>query len=582
MTDFSLLGINPHLLEAISALGFQSPTEVQQKAIPTLLEKQTDIVVLAQTGTGKTAAFGLPMLQQIDLKSKATQGLIIAPTRELCMQISKELTKYASSIKGLHIVPVYGGASIQEQAKKVKKGAQVLVATPGRMQDMIRRKYVDISSVSICVLDEADEMLNMGFKEDITNILSFTPVDKQTWLFSATMPKEVARIAKAFMHNPVEITVGTKNAASTNINHEYYVVTGRDRYNALKRLSDTHPDIFSIVFCRTKRDTQRVAEKLIEDGYSAGALHGDLSQNQRDLVMKAFRSQQIRTLVATDVAARGIDVDNISHVIHYQLPDEIETYTHRSGRTGRASSLGTSMIILTKSELGKIRSLERIINAKISAQEIPDVSAILSKQLSHYAEKIKATKVGEDINSYLTDANHVFDSFTKEELIKKLMSVEFNRLHAYYQKQSSSISKIETDKKPSKKNADARYTINIGNRDDYDWKHLKSFLVDFLSLQTDDVYHVDVMENHAYFNTAIDKKEHVLAAFDGLTLDGRSIHVRLTEKRGQHLQKKGDGSSKKRNQKSDRYHKAPKSDTFFGGKRKNKKTKSKRKKGFKF
>ena len=546
MTDFSSLGISPKLLEAVSALGFQSPTEVQQKAIPILLEKQTDIVVLAQTGTGKTAAFGLPMLQQIDTTSKSTQGLVIAPTRELCVQISKELTKYASSIKGLNIVSVYGGASINDQAKQIKKGAQILVATPGRMQDMIRRKYVNISSIGFCILDEADEMLNMGFKEDITNILSHTPSDKQTWLFSATMPKEVARIAREFMDNPLEITVGIKNAASTNIKHEYYLVAGRERYNALKRLSDTHPDIYSIVFCRTKRDTQRVAEKLIEDGYSAGALHGDLSQNQRDLVMKAFRAKQIRTLVATDVAARGIDVDNISHVIHYQLPDEIETYTHRSGRTGRASSSGTSMIILTKGELGKIRTLERIINAKISAQEIPDVNAILSKQLYHFAEKIKSTKVDPDINAYLTDATNIFDAFSKAELIQKLMSVEFNRLNSYYQKQSNSISKIASDKNHSKKDADARYTINIGSRDDYNWKHLKSFLVDFLSLQADDVYHVDVMENHAYFNTAIDKKEYVLAAFDDLSLEGRSIHVRLSDKRGQHLQK-GDGFSKRRN-----------------------------------
>ncbi len=552
MTEFSSLGISPKLLEAVSALGFQSPTEVQQKAIPVLLEKQTDIVVLAQTGTGKTAAFGLPMLQQIDTSSKSTQGVVITPTRELCVQISKELTKYASSIKGLNIVPIYGGASINNQTKAVKKGAQVLVATPGRMQDMMRRKYIDISSIAFCVLDEADEMLNMGFKEDITNILSYTPDDKLTWLFSATMPKEVARIAREFMDNPLEITVGTKNAASTNIKHEYYLVAGRERYNALKRLSDTHPDIYSIVFCRTKRDTQRVAEKLIEDGYSAGALHGDLSQNQRDLVMKAFRAKQIRILVATDVAARGIDVDNISHVIHYQLPDEIETYTHRSGRTGRAGSSGTSMIILTKGELGKIRTLERIINAKISAQEIPDVNVILSRQLYHFADKIKSTKVDLEINAYLTDVINIFDAFSKAELIQKLMSVEFNRLNSYYQKQSNSISKISSDKNHSKKDADVRYTINIGSRDGYNWKHLKSFLVDFLSLQVDDIYHVDVMENHAYFNTAIDKKEYVLAAFDDLSLDGRSIHVRFSGKREQHLQN-GDGSSKRRNNKPKSY-----------------------------
>ena len=570
MTDFSSLGIGPKLLEAINALGFQSPTEVQQKAIPILLEKETDIVVLAQTGTGKTAAFGLPMLQKIDTSSRTTQGLVIAPTRELCIQISKELVKYASAIKGLNIVPIYGGASINDQAKAVKKGAQVLVATPGRMQDMMRRKYIDISSIAFCILDEADEMLNMGFKEDITNILSYTPDDKLTWLFSATMPKEVARIAKEFMYNPIEITVGTKNAASTNINHEYYLVSGRERYNLLKRLSDTHPDIYSIVFCRTKRDTQRVAEKLIEDGYSAGALHGDLSQNQRDLVMKAFRAKQIKTLVATDVAARGIDVDNISHVIHYQLPDEIETYTHRSGRTGRASSLGTSMIILTKVELGKIKKLERIINAKITAQEVPDVNAILTRQLQHFAEKIKATVVSDEIDSYLAEVNATLSDFSKVDLIKKLMSIEFNRLHSYYQNQSNALSSAAPDAKPSKKGTDVRYNINIGSRDDYNWKVLKSFLVDFLSLEKDDIYHVDVMDNNAYFNTSIDKKDHVLAAFEGFKLDGRVIQIRTTEKRGQHLQS-GKGFSKKRKQKGDRFSKRKKGSRPFGDFKKGKK-----------
>ena len=572
MTDFSSLGIGPKLLEAINALGFQSPTEVQQKAIPILLEKETDIVVLAQTGTGKTAAFGLPMLQKIDTSSRTTQGLVIAPTRELCIQISKELVKYASAIKGLNVVPIYGGASINDQAKAVKKGAQVLVATPGRMQDMIRRKYIDISSIAFCILDEADEMLNMGFKEDITNILSYTPDDKLTWLFSATMPKEVARIAKEFMYNPIEITVGTKNAASTNINHEYYLVSGRERYNLLKRLSDTHPDIYSIVFCRTKRDTQRVAEKLIEDGYNAGALHGDLSQNQRDLVMKAFRAKQIKTLVATDVAARGIDVDNISHVIHYQLPDEIETYTNRSGRTGRASSLGTSMIILTKGELGKIKKLEGIINAKITAQEVPDVNSILTRQLQHFAEKIKSTVVSDEIDSYLAEVNATLSDFSKLDLIKKLMSIEFNRLHSYYQNQSNALSKAAPDAKPSKKGTDVRYNINIGSRDDYNWKLLKSFLVDFLSLEKDDIYHVDVMDNNAYFNTSIHKKGHVLAAFEGFKLDGRVIQIRTTEKRGQHLQS-GKGFSKKRKQKGDRFSKRKKGSRPFGdfkkGKNKN-------------
>lgn len=573
MTDFSSLGIDPKLLEAIDALGFQSPTDVQQKAVPILIEKETDIVVLAQTGTGKTAAFGLPMLQKIDTNSRTTQGLVIAPTRELCIQISKELIKYASAIRGLNIVPIYGGASITDQAKAVKRGAQVLVATPGRMQDMMRRKHIDISSIAFCILDEADEMLNMGFKEDITNILSHTPNDKQTWLFSATMPKEVARIAKEFMYNPIEITIGTKNSASTNIKHEYYLVSGRERYNLLKRLSDTQPNIYSIVFCRTKRDTQRVAEKLIGDGYSAGALHGDLSQNQRDMVMKAFRTKQIKILVATDVAARGLDVDNISHVIHYQLPDEIETYTHRSGRTGRASSLGTSMIILTRGELGKIKKLERIINAKITAKDVPDVNTILTSQLQYFSEKIKATDVNEEIDKYLAEVNAILGDFSKEELIKKLMSLEFNRLHSYYQKQSNALSKTASEKKQgSMKNVDVRYNINIGIRDNYDWKVLKTFLVDFLSLEKEDIYHVDVMDNNAYFNTSVDKKDHVLTTFEGFKLDGRLIQIRTTEKRGQHLQG-GGGLSKKRKNKGDRFKRRKKEGRSFGDFKKGRKKK---------
>ena len=548
MTDFSSLGIEPKLLEAIEALGFQMPTEIQQQAIPILLNQEKDIVALAQTGTGKTAAFGLPMLQRIDTSSRTTQGIVIAPTRELCLQICKELIKYAMHKKGLNIVPIYGGASINDQARAVKKGAQVLVATPGRMQDMMRRKMINISAVEYCVLDEADEMLNMGFKEDITNILAHTPNDKLTWLFSATMPKEVARIAKEFMHEPTEITVGTKNAAATNIQHEYYTVVGRERYSALKRLSDTHPDIYSIIFCRTKRDTQRVAEKLIEDGYNAGALHGDLSQNQRDLVMKAFRAKQIQTLVATDVAARGIDVDNITHVIHYQLPDEIETYTHRSGRTGRANSHGTSMIIMTKSEIGKIRTLERIINAQISPKSLPDVHEILSKQLHYLAQKIKYTEVNSEIETYLPAVDEILADFSKEELVQRLMSVEFTRLHSYYQKKSNAITEQESsDGKKSTKTKDTRYSINIGSRDDYDWKTLKEFLTDFLSMNPGDIYHVDVMDNLSYFNTSIEKKEAILAAFEKFAMDGRPIKVRVTQKRGQHLQKgnKFSGESRK-------------------------------------
>ncbi len=348
MNTFKELGLNEDLLLAITDMGFEKPSEVQDKTIPILLEKDTDLVALAQTGTGKTAAFGFPMLQKIQIESRTTQGLILSPTRELCLQITNEIKNYGKYFKGLNVVAIYGGASITDQARAVKKGAQIIVATPGRMKDMINRRLVDISKIQYSVLDEADEMLNMGFYEDITDILSYTPDDKNTWLFSATMPREVSNIANKFMHDPVEITVGNRNESTDSVSHEYFLVNSRDRYSALKRLADANPDIFSLIFCRTKRDTQKVAERLIEDGYNAGALHGDLSQNQRDLVMKSFRNKQIQMLVATDVAARGIDVDDITHVINYQLPDEIETYTHRSGRTGRAGKTGVSMVIVSK------------------------------------------------------------------------------------------------------------------------------------------------------------------------------------------------------------------------------------------
>ena len=536
MNTFQELGLSEELLQAIEDMGFETPSDVQTKTIPLLLEKETDVVSLAQTGTGKTAAFGFPMLQKIDAKSRITQGLILSPTRELCLQITQELKNYSKYVKGVNIVAIYGGASITDQAKNVKKGAQILVATPGRMQDMIRRRMVDLSRVEYCVLDEADEMLNMGFFEDITAILSNTPDDKSTWLFSATMPKEVATIAKKFMYQPEEITVGTKNAGTKNVKHEYYQVSGRDRYPALKRLADAHPDIFSVVFCRTKRDTQRVAEKLIEDGYNAGALHGDLSQNQRDMVMKSFRNKQIQMLVATDVAARGIDVDNITHVINYQLPDEIETYTHRSGRTGRAGNKGVSMIIVTSSESRKIRTIEKIIQSKIESKKIPTGIEICETQLYHLAQKIHQTQINEEITPYLPKVEEVLNDLSKEELIQRLVSVEFARFHNYYknakdlntsggERGEGGRDKVKHNKKDS-----TRFFINVGARDEYNWMHLKDFLKSTLSLDQDDVFHVDVMDSFSFFNTPNSQRDNVLETFTDFQLDGRYINVEVSEK----------------------------------------------------
>jgi len=543
MNKFEQLGLNESLLLAIKDLGFENPSEVQEKAIPVLLEQNTDLVALAQTGTGKTAAFGFPLIQKIDAEDRSTQVLILSPTRELCLQITNEIKQYSKYVKGLHTVAVYGGASITEQAREIKRGAQVIVATPGRMQDMINRGLVNIKNINFCILDEADEMLNMGFYDDIVSILSDTPDEKNTWLFSATMPAEVARIAKKFMHNPAEVTVGSKNSGTATVSHEFYCVNARDRYEALKRLADANPDIFSVVFCRTKRDTQAVAEKLIEDGYNAAALHGDLSQAQRDGVMKSFRGRQIQMLVATDVAARGIDVDNITHVVNYQLPDEIETYTHRSGRTGRAGKLGTSIVIITKSELRKISSIERIIQQKFVEKTIPSGIEICEIQLLHLANKIKDTEVDHEIDNYLPAINEVLDGLSKEDLIKKMVSVEFNRFIAYYKKKRDlSGEKGERGERSSEPREiragdPVRYFINIGSRDDFDWMQLKDFLKETLDLGRDDVFKVDVKEGFSFFNTDGEHTDKVMSILNGYDMNGRRINVEIS---------KNDGGSRER------------------------------------
>ena len=548
MNAFKELGLEDHLVQAITDLGFETPSEVQEKTIPLLLDEDRDLVALAQTGTGKTAAFGFPMLQKIDVNSRTTQGLILSPTRELCLQITNEMKLYGKHCKGLNVTAIYGGASITDQANQVKRGAQIIVATPGRMKDMISRRLVDISKIEYAVLDEADEMLNMGFFEDITEILSYTPKEKSTWLFSATMPKEVSLIAKKFMDSPTEVTVGHKNMGSKNVSHEYFVVGARDRYQALKRLADANPEIFSVIFCRTKRDTQKVAEQLIEDGYSAGALHGDLSQNQRDVVMKSFRAKQIQMLVATDVAARGIDVDDITHVINYQLPDEIEIYTHRSGRTGRAGKTGISMVIASKSEVRKIKSIERIIQKEFIKKEVPNGMEICEVQLKALASKIHDTEINQEIEPYLNDINSLFEDVTKDELIKKFFSAEFTRFFNYYKKskdlKSQSSSHSEEDYRGDDNSA--RFFINIGSKDGYDWMKLKDFLRDTLQLNQDDVYKVDVKDSFAFFNTDESNKAKVLEFFTDFKQDGRFINVEITEKKSRERNRGGGGGGGRR------------------------------------
>jgi len=542
MTNFSSLGLQENLLKAITDLGFETPSDVQIKSIPILLEQKTDLVALAQTGTGKTAAFGFPLLQLTDASQKTTQGLILSPTRELCLQITNELEQYAKYIDRLNIVAIYGGASLQDQAKQINRGAQIIVATPGRMKDMIKRKIIDISKIEYCILDEADEMLNMGFYEDITEILSHSPKDKSTWLFSATMPKEVSGIAKKFMNKPVEITVGQRNVSTKNVSHSYFTVSARDRYNALKRLVDANPDVYAVVFCRTKRDTQKVAEKLIEDGYNASALHGDLSQSQRDMVMKSFRNKQIQMLVATDVAARGIDVDDITHVINYQLPDETEIYTHRSGRTGRAGKTGKSFVIITKSEQRKIKSIERIIGQSFKAESLPTSEDICESQMFYLAENIKNTEVNHDIDVILPKLQESLADLDKNELIKKFFSVEFTRFHNYY-KNAPSVEQLENtahkDRSSDRSSRggksfgnENRYFINLGEKDGFNWMSLKDFLKENLNLGRDDVGKVDVKDTFSFFNTPKSQEDKVFKTFEKFDFNGRSVNVEITKDKG--------------------------------------------------
>lgn len=553
MNKFEQLGLNPAILKAVEEMGFTEPSEVQEKAIPILLQEDTDMVALAQTGTGKTAAFGFPLIHKINAQSKHTQGLILSPTRELCLQITNELKNYGKFTPGLNTVAIYGGASITDQAQQIRRGAQIIVATPGRMQDMIKRKLVDISKLEYCILDEADEMLNMGFFDDITDILSHTPQEKSTWLFSATMPREVATIAKKFMHDPVEITVGNKNESTTNVSHEYYLVNTRDRYAALRRLADANPDIFSVIFCRTKRDTQKVAENLVEDGYSAAAIHGDLSQNQRDMVMKSFRNRQIQMLVATDVAARGIDVDDITHVINYQLPDEPEIYTHRSGRTGRAGKTGISMVIVSKSELRKIKSIERIIKRSFEQKEIPDGMKICEVQLFHLANDIKNTTINHDIDPYLPSIEAVLEGFTKEEIIKKVFSVEFTRFFNHYKNAADLNSKVSSTSRDSGSNGDStRYFINVGTKDDFDWMSLKDYLKETLDLGRDDVSRVDVKESFSFFNTSSEMTEKVIAAFENIQHQGRSVNVEVSQDTGRGGGRRSSGGDRNRSRGRDK------------------------------
>src|SRR5690554_3394633 len=540
---FNDLGLRSQVVKAVTDMGFEQPTPIQLEAIPHLLKSKSDFVGLAQTGTGKTAAFGLPLVNRITESRKYPLGLIICPTRELCLQIAKDVTNYSKYEKASTVEAVYGGADIQRQIKNIRNGVAIIVATPGRLVDLIKRKAIQLNEVEVVVLDEADEMLNMGFKEDLDYILSATPNDKSTWLFSATMPKEVARIGKTYMTDPLEVSIGNKNEGNANIDHIYFSVKERDRYAALKRLIDFNPKIFGLVFCRTRRETQQVAEKLGKEGYSAEALHGDLSQAQRDRVMNLFRNRSIQLLVATDVAARGIDVDDITHVINYNLPDEVENYTHRSGRTARAGNTGESLVLINTREKYKINQIEKIIGQKFTAAEIPGPEAICAVQLESMIDKVKATKVNEEeIAPFIPHILADLEDLSKEEVIKKFVSAEFNRFLDYYKKAGDLNAKASdrggddrgSDRRSGRRDRGRtdenkqRFFVSLGEKDGLNPGGLLRVICDATGLKSDTIGRIDIMPAFSFFDADKADTDKILAQVHGADFEGKSMNIEKT------------------------------------------------------
>jgi len=539
INPFSKLGISDDVVNAVKELGFENPTPIQEQSIPVLLEGSNDFVGLAQTGTGKTAAFGLPLLELIDFKSNKPQALILCPTRELCLQIANDIKNFSKNTPNAHVVAVYGGANIMQQLREIRNGVQIVVATPGRMLDIIGRKAIDFSNVKYVVLDEADEMLNMGFQEDINDILSTTPDDKKTWLFSATMPPEVRRIARNYMENPVELTMGTKNAGNVNIEHEYYIVRARDKYAALKRIVDFNPEIFAVVFCKTKMDTQDVAEHLIKDGYNADSLHGDLSQQQRDKVMQRFRDRNMQLLIATDVAARGIDVNNVTHVINYSLPDEIESYTHRSGRTGRAGKTGISICIINAKETGKIRQIERIIGKQFTKAELPTGFDVCEKQLFSLIHKVHNVEVNTDqIDQYIPRIMDEFAELSKEDIIKKFASLEFNRFLDYYSNapdlnasaddRGDRGERGERGERGGRNFDNSNYTrlfINVGSVDEFTRGDLLGFVCNNGKISGKSVGKIDLKGVFSFVEVENDAVDSLFTNFKDIKFNGRDVRI---------------------------------------------------------
>ena len=536
MKTFEELGLEHSIVTAIKELGFQNPMSVQEKVIPVLLENnETDVIALAQTGTGKTAAYGLPIIQNVNTKKSHTQFLILSPTRELCLQIADDLSDFAKYKNDIKTAALFGGSSIERQIQLVRKGAHIISATPGRLLDLVKRKVVDLSKITAVVLDEADEMLNMGFRDDLEAILKSTPDAKNTLLFSATMSSDIRAIANKFMFEPVEITIGKKNVGAENINHICYTVNAKDRYLSLKRIVDFHPEIYGIIFCRTKRETQEVAELLMKDGYNAEALHGDLSQAQRETVMNKFRHKNVRLLIATDVAARGLDVDNLTHVINYNLPDELEVYTHRSGRTGRAGKTGTSIVITNLKEKSKLRTIENQTNKKFEHKKVPTGDEICAKQLFHLIDRVEKVEVDDSkIESFIPDIMKKLDWLDREELIKKFVSVEFNRFLSYYSNLKDVETPVESLKLKSNKNSNysfTRFFINLGMLDSLKPKTLIDMINEFTGTNDIEIGDIEILKTFSFFDIDSDYADKILFAFKNKYSGKRKISVEISEGR---------------------------------------------------
>ena len=534
---FSSFDLKHEIIQAIDQLGFEYATQIQEKAIPLMLTGDTDVIGLAQTGTGKTAAFGLPLIQLIDFGSPTLQGLILCPTRELCLQITGDLIQFARHTLNARIAAVYGGADIRNQISQIKKGAQIIVATPGRLLDLINRRAVKLGTVAYVVLDEADEMLNMGFQEDIDDILKRTPSDKRTWLFSATMPSAAAKIADTYMIRPITITAGLRNKAAENISHDCYVVKEKDRYAALKRMIDYTPDIFGLIFCRTRKETQTVADRLMKDGYNAEALHGDLSQMQRDQVMKKFRERTLQLLVATDVAARGLDVDDITHVINYNLPDEPDRYTHRCGRTARAGKSGVSIVLVNTREVRRINALESQSGIQFAYKKIPSGRAVCEKQLFAMVERMVSAEVNnKEIDNYLPPVFETLSGLSKEELIRRFVSAEFNRFLDYYR--GAEDINVKVKNRPTKADkADhrlagntQRFFINVGRLDKLKEGAIVRLVCDNSGISSKKLGRIELKREFSFFDVEKNVAKKVLKALRGVTLDGRTIQATYAEK----------------------------------------------------